>query len=200
MSNYLRHRPRLRFMTAPTDGAPTPTPGPPIPTPTPTPAPAAPAQDPTDWKAEARKWEARAKENTTAADELATLKAAQMTDTEKTAARLVDLEAKVQGYQAKEQIDAWKATVSSDTGVPAAVLAGKTLEEIQAHAEALKPLIGTTPTLPPVPRGPIVPTEGTGSGGQGITQLTEQDLKTMTPAQINQARREGRLAKLMGGL
>ncbi|MFI6904876.1 hypothetical protein ACIBKY_26685 [Nonomuraea sp. NPDC050394] len=47
--------------------------------------PAPPAQDGdgTDWKAEARKWEKRAKENSTAADELDKVKKASMTETEK---------------------------------------------------------------------------------------------------------------------
>ncbi|WP_405543957.1 hypothetical protein OG478_22870 [Streptomyces phaeochromogenes] len=39
--------------------------------------------DGTDWKAEARKWEDRAKANKTAVDELATLKAANMSEQEK---------------------------------------------------------------------------------------------------------------------
>jgi hypothetical protein len=49
--------------------------------------PAEPPADKTDWKAEARKHEARAKENKAAADELAALKAANATDAEKAAAR-----------------------------------------------------------------------------------------------------------------
>jgi hypothetical protein len=39
--------------------------------------------DTTDWKAKARQWESRAKENKTAAEELAALRAAQMSDQEK---------------------------------------------------------------------------------------------------------------------
>lgn len=42
--------------------------------------------DGTDWKAEARKWEDRAKANKTAQDELAALKASQMTEQEKAVA------------------------------------------------------------------------------------------------------------------
>jgi len=42
--------------------------------------------DTTDWKAEARKWEQRAKDNKTAADDLAALKASQMSDQEKAVA------------------------------------------------------------------------------------------------------------------
>lgn len=44
--------------------------------------PAPPAQE-TDWKAMARQWEKRAKDNSNAAEELEKLKASQMTDTEK---------------------------------------------------------------------------------------------------------------------
>lgn len=50
------------------------------------PAPAAPAPaagEETDWKAEARKWETRAKENKSASDELAKLREQAMTDQEK---------------------------------------------------------------------------------------------------------------------
>lgn len=69
---------------APSGGNPTP-PAPPANPPAPTPpAPTPPAggAEP-DWKTEARKWEKRAKENSTAADDLAALKASQMTDQEK---------------------------------------------------------------------------------------------------------------------
>src|SRR5690606_15447595 len=65
--------------------------------PTETPAPA-PAQEPpptpepkpaeTDWKAEAKKWEARAKENKTAADQLAAIEEANKTEAQKTAEKL----------------------------------------------------------------------------------------------------------------
>lgn len=53
-----------------------------------TPAPAAPpveapAQEETDWKAEARKWEKRAKENSKAADELDKVRKASMSEQEK---------------------------------------------------------------------------------------------------------------------
>lgn len=157
--------------------------------------PEAPAQEPagTDWKAEARKWEGLAKASKPAVDELAALKAAQMTDAEKSAARMAELEAKLGDYAAREQAAAWKAEVAQATGVPVAALAGSSLEEIQAHADVLKSLI----TSQPQPRGPLVPSEGTG-GQQGVTQLTDSDLSSMTPAQINEARRSGRLNRLLG--
>lgn len=64
-----------------------------------------------------------------------------MTDAEKAAARLAELESTVKGYETKEQIATWKAEVAEATGVPAAALSGSTLEDLQAHAEILKPLI-----------------------------------------------------------
>lgn len=66
---------------APGGGNPPP-PAPPTP-PTPPAAPPPTGGDGTDWKAEARKWEDRAKANKGAADELEALKAAQMTEQEK---------------------------------------------------------------------------------------------------------------------
>lgn len=44
-----------------------------------------------DWKAKAREWETRAKANKTAADELASLKAAQMTEQERLTAQLTEV-------------------------------------------------------------------------------------------------------------
>jgi len=49
---------------------------------------APPAKTEVDWKAKAREWENRAKANKTAADELASLKAAQMTEQERLTAQL----------------------------------------------------------------------------------------------------------------
>src|SRR6188768_4008774 len=54
----------------------------PAPAATPEP-PAVPAQETTDWKSEARKWEDRAKENKSAAEELASIKEAQKTEQQK---------------------------------------------------------------------------------------------------------------------
>ncbi len=112
--------------------------------------PTPPAQE-TDWKAEARKWEAQSKANKTAADELAALKVAQMTEAEKSAARLAELESTVKGYQTKEQVTAWTREISKDSDVPASALRGSTREELESHFEELKALIpgGKTPPRAP---------------------------------------------------
>ena len=154
----------------------------------------APAQEP-DWKADARKWEARAKENKTAADELAALKASQMTEAEKSAARLAELESTVKGYQAKEQASEWAKEITQGSSVPPEVLRGSTREELEAHFASLSSLI----TNAPVQRGPIIPSEGSGSDAPaGQSQITESVLATMTPAEINVARKAGRLNQLLG--
>lgn len=57
---------------------------------------APPADDLSKLKAEARKWEQRAKENKAAADELAKLKQSQMSEAERVTARLAELEQEAQ--------------------------------------------------------------------------------------------------------
>lgn len=162
--------------------------------PAPTPPTPAPAQE-TNWKAEAEKWESRSKANFDKATRFDALEEASKTEAQKLADRATAAEAKVTAFEAREQVAAWKATVSTETGVPVAALAGSTLEDLQAHAAVLKTLI----TNPQAPRGPLVPTEGTGSDAPpGVSQITDAVLATMTPQQINEARRAGRLNKLLG--
>lgn len=104
--------------------------------------------------ANSRKWEGRAKENSTAAARLAEIEDAAKTEAEKTAERLAALEAENNSYKTREQVAAWKAEVAEATGVPVAALAGSTKEAIEAHAEILKPLIASPAqpaTAAPVP-------------------------------------------------
>lgn len=117
-----------------------------------------PAQE-TDWKAkyeetisESRKWEARAKENREAAARLAELEEAQKTAEQKQAEELERLRKENETFKHEREVAAWKKQVSEETGVPAEALAGNSLEELQAHAEVLKPLISApkAPQLAPV--------------------------------------------------
>jgi hypothetical protein len=75
-------------------------------TPAPAPAPAertepSPEVEKTDWKAEARKWEDRAKENKSAADELAAIKDAQKSEAEKVADRVAKAEERAVAAEAR---------------------------------------------------------------------------------------------------
>ena len=109
----------------------------------------------TDWKAEAKKWEARSKANHKRAKELEekaarldALEAANKTDAE----RLAAAEAKLAAYEKAAQAKAWADEVAAETGVPAHVLRGGSLEEMQAHAESLKAAFA--------PKAPVNPNQG----------------------------------------
>lgn len=112
----------------------------PEPTPTPEPAAEPPAQEP-DWKAEARKWEQRSKENKSALDELT----GKFTtaDTERT-----ELANKLQTYEAEKERATLVSEVAEANKVPASVLRGSTREELEAHAAVLAELIK--------PSGPVI--------------------------------------------
>ena len=111
------------------------------PEPTAAPTPEPPAQE-IDWKAEARKWEGRAKENKSALEELT----GKFTTAE---TQLGELSTKVQAFEAEKERTALLAEVSTATGVPASALRGNTREELEAHAADLAALIK--------PSGPVIP-------------------------------------------
>lgn len=115
-----------------------------------TPTPEAPAAQPeaeqsreTDWKAEARKWEDRAKENLakaktneTAAQRLAEIEEANKTAEQKAAERLAEAERRAAELEARAN----RATVANEHGVPEAILAGPASaspEDLAAYAAAL---------------------------------------------------------------
>lgn len=123
----------------------------------------APAEEPTDWKAEARKWESRAKENNKAADRLAEIEEASKTETQKAIERAEKAEKLLAEREKAEALTAARAEVAEATGVPAAALRGTTKEELEAHAAALAPLI-TAPEKKGA-LGPYVPAEGAATSG-----------------------------------
>jgi len=126
---------------------------------TPEPAEAAavetPAQESTDWKAEARKWEARAKENKEAAEKLAEIEEASKSEQQKQAEALAAAQARIAEFEQAAQVASWTQEVAEATGVPASALRGSTKEEIEAHATTLKALIAEPEKQPekqrPVP-------------------------------------------------
>lgn len=102
----------------------------------------APAQEQqVDWKAEARKWEARAKENRVAATKLAELEEAAKTTEQKQAEMLAKLEAENAAYRKRDQVAAWAAEITDGTAIPAGVLCGEAPEELQEHFDPLSKLI-----------------------------------------------------------
>lgn len=100
--------------------------------------------DTTDWKAEAKKWEARSKANRREADELKA-KADKWdqheqegkTELERMSEELEAAKAERDRLKRADEQRRWAAEVAETTHVPAGVLRGTTKEEMQAHAEQL---------------------------------------------------------------
>ena len=112
----------------------------------------------TDWKAEARKWETRAKENKSAADRLAEIDEASKTEAEKQAERMAELEksataAKVEALRYKH---AAKHGISEEDAE--LFLTASDEETIAKQAERFAARNPATP--PPPPTGAYVPGEG----------------------------------------
>lgn len=199
-------------MSTPT-GAPaatTPTPAPPAqatpthegqPSPTANPEPASDPAQGTDWKAEARKWEQRAKENT----EALRTREQEIEDSKKSAEqKAADALAAAQSSATEAAAKALRYEVAAEKGLDlalAARLTGSTKEELEADADALMTLIPKAPeAAPPAPpNGPTVPGQQPG-GAQTPALVTRSDLDALAAAgkhdEINRLRREGRLSHL----
>lgn len=113
--------------------------------------------EPIDWEAKykealghSRDWEKKAKANKAAADELEKLKEASMTEQEKAAKHVKELEDKVASYETAKQRAEWKAQASAETGVPADVIEGDSLEAMQSHAKRIHELLNPKPKAPSV--------------------------------------------------
>ena len=124
-----------------------------------------PVVDSTDWKAEARKWEQRSKENKSALDEL--------TEHHATATgQVAELTTKVSTFESERARAELVAKVAGDAGVPAAALRGSTEEELTAHAATLKELL--KPSAPIVSGQAKSPSE---SSNDPLREFTKQLFK-----------------------
>ena len=86
------------------------------------------------------------------------LEEASKTELEKTVARAEKAEQELSLIRRQQQVSEWRQQVASEKGVPADVLKGESLEELQAHAEQLKTLLAP-PQFPAVGAG-FLPSEG----------------------------------------
>ncbi|MGW5122976.1 hypothetical protein ACWEQ7_02745 [Streptomyces sp. NPDC004069] len=149
---------------APTPPAPAATPPQPggVPAPSPAPAPAAPEPD---WKAEARKWEARAKENSDAAQRLREIEDAQKSEQQ----RLAEAKdaAERDAATARSEALRWRIAARhqiSDEDAEIFLTAGdeETLNRQAARLVALRtpaqpqpPAVDPPPVVPPAPHTPV---------------------------------------------
>jgi pyruvate/2-oxoglutarate dehydrogenase complex dihydrolipoamide acyltransferase (E2) component len=142
------------------------------------------------WKAMSKKNEQRAKENLDKAKRFDEFEEANKTDMEKLLARAEAAEKAVLDASARTL----RAEVAASKGVPLELLSGVTQEELEASADIALAFKGTMPKA--------ATSEGAGNVGQaigGVTQIVSRDqLKSMSQADINKARTEGRLDELMG--
>jgi hypothetical protein len=137
-----------------------------------------PAQAEIDWKAEARKWETRAKENTGAAERLAAIEEANKTEAQKLADRATAAETKANDSAA----EALRWRIAAKHGITDAdaetFLTGKDETTLTAQAERLSELAkatGTTPK-PDLTQGARGATAATGDPAQDFATFLKAKL------------------------
>lgn len=150
------------------------------------------------WKDLARKHEDRAKENFDKAKKYDALEESQKSEIQKATDKATAAEERA--AQAEAEAARLRAAVKHGLSDEDLDLLGThgTAEEIEARAELLAARLKTV--APAKPSAP--PATGQGNVGGGVNdgkgQLTRDQLKGMTPEQINDARKEGRLNDLLG--
>lgn len=155
-----------------------------------------PAAEVEKWRSLARKHEARAKENATAAQRLAEIEEASKSEAQKAA--------EAAQRTAKERDDA----MAEAARLRAAVKFGLTEEDL-AHldgipAERVESIAEWVASRAPAPKLPAAPpATGQGDVGKPIgdgkpDQLSRADIAGMSPDEINAARAAGRLNVLLG--
>lgn len=126
--------------------------------------------DTIDWKAMARKWEKRAKDNAKKAEANADAKKRldEAAETDKTEVdRLREAIESLQTENASNKLKALRADVSQRTGVPVELLTGTTEDELNDQAEAINAFVtANTPKPKPSTNG-TKPKEKLRSGAQG---------------------------------
>ncbi|HEX9767011.1 MAG TPA: hypothetical protein VGA36_09625 [Nitriliruptorales bacterium] len=136
------------------------------------PKPPDPPGEATDWKAEARKWEKRAKDNSDAAARLTELEDANKTELQKAQ----DAAAAAEKAKADAESRALRIEVATSKGLTAGQakrLSGATREELEADADELLAEFGGTGKPGPPPSGK--PTPNPSGGRDPETEPEEMD-------------------------
>lgn len=162
------------------------------------------------WKAMARKSEALAKSNASAAEKLAKLEDSKKSEIERAMAKAAEAEAKAAAAEERIAKALTRAAVSSaaakagaiDTDAVLALLPTGAVtidgDEVQGVDEAIKALRESKPYL----FGKTKPSPGSADGGRQSdkpAQWSKADLKGKSSAEIEQARKAGLLTALMSG-
>ena len=146
------------------------------------------------WKSLSRKNEDRARENAEKAKRLDELEEKSKSEIQKA----IEAREAAEKRASSLEVKVLRASIASAKGVDADLLTGSTEEEITVSADKLLAWRG-----PETPAGPPASTSSSDAGKkgdliEGVKQLARDDLKGMTPTQINEARRAGKLNQIMG--
>lgn len=147
----------------------------------------------TDWKAEARKWESRAKADHELAAKWREYEQSQKSEHEKLAEQLAAAQA--EASQASTTLLRYQiAAEKGISGDALDLLTGSTREELETAADKLLSLIADQ-SKPKAPK----PDENQGKPApSSLGQLTREDLKGMSEKDIMEAKAAGRLNDLLG--
>ncbi len=143
------------------------------------------------WKALSRKNEERAKANAEKARLYDEIEENSKTELQKA----LDAKTTAEQRAAELEVQALRFRIGAAKNVDPELLVGTTAEEIEAAADRLLAWKGSAPKTPASTRSDDAGARG--SQVAGVKQLTREDLKSMTPEQINKARRDGQLKSLM---
>lgn len=100
-----------------------------------------------DWKAEARKWEGRSKENTERIKALEKEIAEKFSQFEEYQQRAEKAEQEANDLRHKQDLAEWAEAAAREHGVPAPILRGETAEEFMQHAAAIKASLTVAPVV-----------------------------------------------------
>lgn len=143
------------------------------------------------WKALSRKNEDRAKANAEKARLYDEAQEKSKTELQKA----LDARAVAEKRAAELETQALRLKIGATKNVDPELLVGTTQEEIEASADRLLAWKGPEPKTP-------ASTSSADAGARGVDisgekQLSREDLKSMTPAEINKARKDGRLKDVL---
>lgn len=169
---------------------------------------AQPETETVDWKAEAEKWkslsrknEDQAKANADKARAYDDLQEQSKSELQKAIERAEAAEKRA----AAAETDSLRARVAAAKGIDVGLLTGTTEDEINASADALLAWKGQTSATDNTQSATTPPASTTsaaagarGDSVSGPKQLSREDLKTMSPKQIVQARLNGELDSILG--
>lgn len=154
----------------------------------------------TDWEAQARHWKAmsrknedRAKANAEKARKFDELEDQSKSELQKA----LDKASAAEQRATQAEALALRSRIGAKHGIDPDLLVGSTEQEINECAQRLLEWRGEKKEQEPASTS----SDKSGERGEKISgprQLTREDLKTMTPKQINQARKDGQLDDLMG--